>query len=212
MLNAFVFPGSTPLGANPSTFTLYSNDPNLKQPLGENWTQSGSAGSATAPFYTFNTSSTTSQAVQGSATFNYLLTSELAKLKPTVLAYFAANPTATQYTSPVIPFSDQEAFSAHETLGFFSDLNLAFGTVVFNGTYQVTVRQSDLTVTNLTYDGTFNDLFNFYFYATDHVIPLNRPASEVQAGYPTLGSGGQVYESQVQFSGTDTSYSFIYTF
>lgn len=211
LLNAFINPSSPPPGSNATTFTLYSNDPDLKCPIGAYWTQCGDdTGSATANFYTFPNGSSVSNEVAGSSTFEYFLWTQISdpNVKTVVDAYFASNPNASQHTFNLEPFDTTIHFSDKELLGAYSDLNLAFGTIELTGSLSIIVNKDPIFGTiylnSISYNAGFNDIYDFYFFQKDK-LQLNTSAAILQAGYGTLGNAGRVFESSVNFSGTVTS-------
>jgi len=214
----FINPATEPPGAASTYFTLYSNDPNLKHPLGANWTASGSVGSATAAFYTFNATSNISSLVANSKSIKQIILNQIALQKGTVLAYFAANPTATVYDSPNLPYTASN-FSFSD-LDPRSDLWLTFGSVnTLTGHFQFTATKNGTAIdlTDANYDGTFTDLYDFYYFASAKYFVwetgLNKSGATLQAGYPTLGNSGEVFESKVVFSrsGVDPT-QWVYSF
>lgn len=205
LLRTFINPRHTPNGATASTFTLYSNNPDLKCPVGAYWTQSGTTGVATANLYTSSAGSPAATEVENSRTFLFLLYDQMNNLKSTVEAYFASNPSSSTYTSSVVPFTERIHFSDDD--GYYSDVNLAYGTVPMTGHVQVVVQKNALgllTLSSVYYDASFNDLYDFYIYAnkTGDPAQLSQHAAPLQAGYGTLGTGGRVFESNVNFSKT----------
>jgi len=205
LLRTFINPSHTPNGTTATTFTLYSNDPDLKCPVGAYWAQSGTAGMATANLYTSTTASPAANEVEHSDTFLSLLYEQMNLLIPTVDAYFANNPSESTYVSNVISFTKTVHFSDLD--GQFSDVNLAYGTVTISGSLQVIVDKNLLGIATLEsahFSASFDDLYDFYIYANKNEDPfqLSQHAAPLQAGYGTLGTPGRVFESNVNFSDT----------
>ena len=210
LTKTFLDSTTAPLCSSQTTFTLYSNDPDLKHPLGANWTANGSAGSATANFYTYNSSTSLCTDVATSNSIKSIILGQIAAQKATVLAYFSANPTATSYTSSNISYSSPNfSFS---TLDPRSDAFYSLGSVdTLQGHFQFTASKSTIlgattiNVTALSFDGTLSDPFDFYFLSSQALL---HNGAMVQAGYPALGTSGRVFDSYVTFSVPTSSYTY----
>ncbi len=59
----------------------------------------------------------------------------------------------------------------------------------------------ELIVENATVTGMLTDLYDFEYESLDS---LAGPAAAAQAGYPTLGNGGHIYEIEVNLNNTTT--------
>lgn len=83
-------------------------------------------------------------------------------------------------------------------------LQFAFGHVNASGTVSVTVTRNGLSVTRAVYSGAFTDIYDFAYdgpYPSEH-------AATLQAGYPTLGTGGRVFKVRVQFERDTTDFDY----
>jgi hypothetical protein len=87
-------------------------------------------------------------------------------------------------------------------------LDIAIGRADVQGSLYVTVRHSDMKVTNIKIvDGVLTDLYDFDY----NDAGLARMAAIVQAGYNTLGVGGHIYKIAVSLD-TETYLPFAFTY
>ena len=75
-----------------------------------------------------------------------------------------------------------------------------------SGAIEATVRKSDLNLTSIRYTGSLDDT-----YDGNYKRPGNQEIATVQAGYPTLGQGGRIFQTHVDFDVTSTSFSFDFS-
>ncbi len=151
------------------------------------------------PQYVFPATGSVAAEIRASTALLNTLGSTLASYAPTVYSYFRANPNASLNTFTGVPLNATSIqFVANDP-----DLAIAFGgagltNVSFNFTVQREQPSGDLVVTTLSIvSGDLIDIYNWN-YADGSLASL---AAEVQAGYPTLGTGGQVFGEDVQLQG-----------
>jgi hypothetical protein len=191
--------GAMPSGANYSpNLTLHSTNPSLTHPVGAIW---NSSNTASVQHFIFPQASSVAQDVANATALKEAIRNRLRETHTVeVTTYFAQNPSATSRT-----FEWQ--ISPALGIGFGSAnpiLHAAFGHVTISGEMQVTVRRSDLSVTSITYTGSFTDLYDF-----NHNAGWPAPdAAKVQTGFSTLGSKGNVFFTTVHFQRQDNNFGF----
>jgi hypothetical protein len=195
LLDAFI--GDTvPLGANSTSASITAAA--LTHPLGAEWTASCDAQTR---HYTYAEGSTVSDAVETTGAVEGGLRTNLDQHQTEVRDYFVQNPTVNEHTfGPWIWATNNVEFGeiAHPSLHF------AFGHVSIAGTVSVTVRRSDLEVTSIQYAGSFDDIYDFAYngaYPSIH-------GTTVQAGFPTLGIGGRVFWTRVEFERQTSNFDY----
>ena len=192
LLEAFIDDTIPPNVVNSAT-TITSTE--LTHPIGANWDASCSASTR---FYTYLEGTDVAKDVAiDSHTITALQTS-LGQHQSEVQDYFTQNPTVNEHTFG--PWNWQANGLEFDGLA----LQFAFGHVNIAGTVSVTVRRSDLAVTHIGYAGSFTDVYDFNYVG---VYPSVHGAT-MQAGFPTLGSGGRVFRDRVEFSRDTTSFSY----
>lgn len=155
-------------------------------------------GTAQFPQYVFSPSSTVASKIRSSTALTAKLTAALPSYASTILSYFHNN-SETSHTFSGIVFSDPGIFFNSSDF----DLGIAIGHAVMRNTsFSVTVLKDSnsghLIVRNVVLDvGELIDIYDFN-YPDGGLAAL---AAEVQAGYPTLGSGGKVFSINVQLQG-----------
>jgi hypothetical protein len=124
-----------------------------------------------------------------------------------IVAYFVTNPGTTHTFGPwsctlgALDFPDP-GFGV--VAGINADMFYAFGGVRdFTVTsYQLTMQDVGFNniwpVVNITAQGSFTDLYDFDIYNGT----LSRMGATVQAGFPTLGGAGRVFQETIKFNGT----------
>jgi hypothetical protein len=195
LLDAFI-DDALPPGANstPASITAAA----LTHPIGAHWTASCDAQTRR---YTYAEGSTVSDAVETTGTVEDGLRTNLDQHQTEVQNYFTQNPTVNEHTfGPWTWAINNVEFGviAHPSLHF------AFGHVNIAGTVSVTVRRSDLEVTSIQYTGSFDDIYDF---AYNGVYPSIHGAT-VQAGFQTLGTGGRVFWTRVEFERQTTGFDY----
>lgn len=141
-----------------------------------------------------------------SITFNEWLVSKLRPYAAKVIAYFSDPSNAAEaFLTMDMEFSTTNSLSKKEEGLEFSksedtDLFLAIGRGTVSVKATVVVDKS-LYISSLTLNtGFLQDLYDFNYDGADPAFV--RSASNVQAGYNTLGVGGRVYKSRVEFHAT----------
>jgi hypothetical protein len=186
LLDAFI-DDAVPPGANSTPATIAAAA--LTHPLGAQWTASCDAQTRR---YTYAEGSGVSDAVETTGTVEDGLRTNLDQHQAEVQNYFTQNPTVNEHTfGPWTWAINNVEFGevAHLSLHF------AFGHVSIAGTVSVTVRRSDLEVTSIQYTGSFDDIYDFDYNGP----PPSIHGATVQAGFPTLGTGGRVFWTRVEF-------------
>lgn len=83
----------------------------------------------------------------------------------------------------------------------------SLGAVTISGQISATVRKSDLRLISIRYTGTLYDLYDGSY----HKDYANWVIATVEAGYPTLGDGGRIFATRVNFDTTSTSMSYDFS-
>jgi len=202
-LNAFLNDSSPGHNSSASTTTIQPNDPRLDYNVGALFMP---AGGGSIKHYDFPETSDLAESVAMSATFTAEIYSELGNHANLMENY--------NYTQPTQQFT----WTVDKALNFLPDdidLVEAFGGVKLHIVTTVLVRASDKTVLSVAYTGYISDLYDFAWYLAqdDSVAQLisaeaNQNALSVQAGYNTLGSGGHIFETQVDFNTTRTDITY----
>ena len=186
LLDAFI-DDAVPTGANSTLATITAAA--LTHPLGAQWTASCDAQTRR---YTYAEGSSVSDAVETTGTVEDGLRTNLDQHQAEVQDFFTQNPAVNEQTFGPWTWNIKNVkFGeiAHPSLHF------AFGHVSIAGIVSVTVRRSDLKVTSIQYTGSFDDIYDF---AYDGAYPSVHGAT-VQTGFPTLGTGGRVFWTRVEF-------------
>lgn len=139
--------------------------------------------------YEFSTDSVVSQAVSQSWAMREAVTITLNRSHHEIQRRFTADPDLNEIRFPIQNAAgvDQLHFSQADP-----DLFLAFGTAVLKATVTVYRGQTQ----RVWIAGELNDLYDWNYEAGT----LEAQAAMIQAGYPTLGNGGQVFKLRSFFS------------
>ena len=187
LLNAFVH-NVQPPGTTKSTFTLTLAELSgaSDHPVGALW--DANCEDTTAVKYTYPITSDLSK-----STAKDFSSSVKGAINPTINSWFKSHNASTYSFS--MPFSF--VYTSSEL--FSPDLFFAFGHIKTQGTATGVARRTAFGYwyfSSLHFTGSFDDLFKAYFLGA---FP-SRYAAVVQAGYPTLGSGGHVFDTHVEYS------------
>ena len=192
LLEAFIDDTIPPNVVNTNT-TIVSTE--LTHPVGANWDANCSAQTR---LYTYVEGTDVSDDVEEDPNLIAALQAGLDQHQAEIQTYFTQNPTVNEHTfGPWIWQANNLGFDGLA-------LHFAFGHVNVAGTVSVSVRSSDLSVTHITYSGSFTDIYDFDYtgaYPSVHGATL-------QVGFPTLGGGGRVFRDRVEFSRNTTSFSY----
>ena len=192
LLEAFIDNTIPPNVVNTAT-TIASTE--LTHPVGASW----DAGcSAATRLYTYVEGTDVSDAVEEDSHTIAALQTNLGQHQAEVQNYFTQNPTNNEHTFG--PWNWQSNGLDFDGVA----LQFAFGHVNVAGAVSVTVRRSDLAVTNISYTGSFTDVYDFNYtgaYPSEH-------GATMQSGFPSLGVGGRVFRDRVEFSRDTTNFSY----
>ena len=141
---------------------------------------------------------------ESSLVYDYLYTSAIStpEHRQEVQNWFASNSAPTHDFTWVWEANVSSAFEwLPNNPGIFG----AIGAVTITGSVTVTVRESDLRITMVHFTGSLDDL-----YDGNYKKPGNEEIATVQAGYPTLGDGGRIFKTHLEFEDTfnDGVYSY----
>ena len=192
LLEAFIDDVNPPNVLNASE-TL--NSSSLTHPLGADWSANCTAQTR---FYIYVEGTDVSDDVEEDDHTINALNANLDAHKTEVQNYFTQHTNETEHTFG--PWTWQANGMDFDALA----LQFAFGHVNASGNVTVTVRRSDLAVTEIQYDGSFTDIYDFNYtgaYPSEH-------GATVQAGFPALGVGGRVFFDRVEFSRDTTDYDY----
>jgi hypothetical protein len=127
--------------------------------------------------------------------------------------YFDTDPSVEVDKPPLFPCATAPATECDLTFITDPDLQNSFGRVGYNLQLVATVSRSStnpaqFVLTNLAFSGY---IYDFYEWNPAESATLDQKASAVQAGYGTLGQGGQIYGTTVYLLTTGLN-SFTWTF
>ena len=215
LLNSFIT-GSTPPGATVSTFTLTSRYPGLSHPLGAVWS---AINEASATLNTFADGTDVSNKIENSNFVHEVLDETLEKQKAEITTFFVLHPTDA-YHDFTFDYTGSKDFNSTDPGVLFSELGKAFGKVTISG--QITARcapiglidQHSFWVMAISYNGNFDDLYDFNYYGGANYYGPALQAACVEAGYATLSNesrpSGRVFKNRAEFQNTITNWGKIY--
>lgn len=192
LLEAFIDDTIPPNVINTAT-SIASTD--LTHPVGASWDPSCLAQTR---LYTYVEGTDASDDVEEDPHLIAALQASLGQHKAEVQSYFTQHTTVNDHT--FAPWNWQ----ANGLLFNGWALHLAFGHVNVVGTVSVTVMRTSLSVTHISYTGSFDDIYDFDYigaYPSVH-------GATMQIGFPTLGVGGRVFRNHLEFSRGTTNFNY----
>jgi hypothetical protein len=128
--------------------------------------------------------------IMESQKFNELIKGKLQNLKPSIIAYFNANPDKNTYTDS-LAFNDEKLNYGDRTGEPPSDLYLwlSFGKVKLRGAAIFEIRKKDLEVVEISIAMTQADLYDWDY-------TLDSTMAKIQAGFGTLGQAGKIFTNK----------------
>lgn len=186
---SFFLGGSPPVGTTDTNVTIQANDPRLSHRVGALFNASGLAPGKEL------------LAGSGSEIVEDIL--EETRLRqniiwPTLVALRSMNTVREYFSQPPgnqEPLHTFDPFPLTENGFIFSDadLFLSFGGVTITGNVTVTVRRSDMVMTECRIQGQITDMYDWNMEEWG----MDRIPGTVQAGYNTLGDSGRIFLSRI---------------